>query len=789
MSGEQINNNLKKFKAYIDEAPIGVFVVDREGNYIEVNKEACNMTGYSREELLNLTIKDVTAPETFAEGMEHFNELVETGRSERTFMAKRKDGSLFWEYMLAVKIDDSQYIGFARDITKQIQFEREINYQKTLFNGAIEAFKHSFLLIDIKDYSILLANKASGIKNKESITCHELTHDSEVPCSGDEHPCPVEIIKKTKEPTRVEHIHYDSKGRERLVEVLAYPVFNDDGELIQVIETVFDVTERKKAEKSLTMFRNALDSSGDSIFLISHPSLKILDVNETASYELGYGKEELLNLTPFDIKPYMSESELKKEFDEVINNIKNSNAAGKLKHGRSFETYHQRKDGSEFPVEVSIHLSETKTQESEYLFVASVRNITNRKEADKKLSEYIVETELKNMEIEELYNMLDEEVNKAKHIHKRMLLGDYSEVDSPKEVTLESHFYPAQSLGGDFYNFIKTDNNKFIIYLSDVSGHGLDGTIISVFVKETIESYVTLKPDDICPDKIMHHINRQYRKHNYPDDYFVCVFLAVLDLEKYELSYSSGGMQFSPMAKLGDGKKITLKSQGLPISSAIPKELISFSNEVITLTPGSTILFNTDGISEQVNSDGEAYEKKLNDVFYNYCDYPPELLKNAINKDFMEFNDGSLQGEDDITYVIMQIEPKDRKYYYWEINSSPQGIAEYNSVIFPRIQAYAKNSACFQGLLELVINAIEHGNKFHPDKKVHIEVIIADKYIYASVADEGDGFDWTEKIYCKKELNCEGERGRGIKMTRIMCEGLFYNTKGNKAYLILERYR
>ena len=55
--------SLNKFKSYINNAPYGVFVVDHDGNYLEVNQEACNMTGYSEKELSGINLVDLIALE------------------------------------------------------------------------------------------------------------------------------------------------------------------------------------------------------------------------------------------------------------------------------------------------------------------------------------------------------------------------------------------------------------------------------------------------------------------------------------------------------------------------------------------------------------------------------------------------------------------------------------------------------------------------------------------------------------------------------------------------------
>ena len=64
-----------KYRSYVDHAPIGVFVVDRTGRYIEVNDAACRLTGYAKNELLQMSIGESLAVQSRAPGAEHFRQV------------------------------------------------------------------------------------------------------------------------------------------------------------------------------------------------------------------------------------------------------------------------------------------------------------------------------------------------------------------------------------------------------------------------------------------------------------------------------------------------------------------------------------------------------------------------------------------------------------------------------------------------------------------------------------------------------------------------------------------
>lgn len=142
-----------------------------------------------------------------------------------------------------------------------------LDYYERLFKNVLEAIEHPFYVVNVSDYTVEVANKASGVIKSEKITCHKLTHDEDFPCSGKEHACPMEIIKRTKKAAVVEHIHKDINGRNIYVEVHAYPIFDDDGKLVQMIEYSMDITEKKKIQQQLKEKNKELENY---LYIASH---------------------------------------------------------------------------------------------------------------------------------------------------------------------------------------------------------------------------------------------------------------------------------------------------------------------------------------------------------------------------------------------------------------------------------------------------------------------------------------------------------------------------------------
>lgn len=126
----------------------------------------------------------------------------------------------------------------------------DILQQSGFLQTVLDSLTYPFYVIDANDYTVKMANVAANFGDMAGkVTCYALTHKSSKPCSTIEHPCPLEIIKRTKKPVTVEHVHFDKDGGAGNFEVHAFPIFDSEGNVAQVIEYLLDITERRQAER------------------------------------------------------------------------------------------------------------------------------------------------------------------------------------------------------------------------------------------------------------------------------------------------------------------------------------------------------------------------------------------------------------------------------------------------------------------------------------------------------------------------------------------------------------
>ncbi len=159
-------------------------------------------------------------------------------------------------------------------------------------------------------------------------------------------------------------------GRVTYVSTTKVPLRDRDGRITGIVGISREITARKQSEVSLRLFRTLIERSNDAIEVVDPETGRYIDVNESAYRDLGYSRSEMLGLTVYDVERSLD----RRSIGQVMTDLRNSGS-------RTLEGLHRRKDGSVYPVEVSVSLV---TLDRSYI-VAVVRNIAERKRTDEVL--------------------------------------------------------------------------------------------------------------------------------------------------------------------------------------------------------------------------------------------------------------------------------------------------------------------------------------------------------------------------------------------------------------------
>jgi PAS domain S-box-containing protein len=132
------------FQAFLNTSMDGLLIIDSQGRLREVNPAYCKLTGYSREELLTMSIPDIQAEEASAETQKHIEEIMASGKARFETAHRRKDGSIVEVEVSAtfLKIENERFLlSFIRDLTEAKEAEKELhrNYDtQSIINSLLQ---------------------------------------------------------------------------------------------------------------------------------------------------------------------------------------------------------------------------------------------------------------------------------------------------------------------------------------------------------------------------------------------------------------------------------------------------------------------------------------------------------------------------------------------------------------------------------------------------------------------------------------------------------------------------
>ena len=186
------------------------------------------------------------------------------------------------------------------------------------------------------------------------------------------------------------------------------------------------------------------------------------------------------------------------------------------------------------------------------------------------------------------------ETKMAKTIQRSILPPDgvYWDV-----AALSSLYLPADDLGGDFYDLLKLNDDEYLFYIADVSGHGIQTALLTVFMRERVRT--NLSAAAIGPAELLANLVKDYLALEAANMMYVTMVVCKYRKSSRELLVSNAGHNCFPLIIRENGRSENVPTRGLPISALAEGE--EYAEEVVSLKPGDRIILFTDGIVEEVD--------------------------------------------------------------------------------------------------------------------------------------------------------------------------------------------
>ena len=141
---QKIKESEDKFRTITENSADPIFITDKNGKYIYVNKQAVDLLGYSKKELLTFTLADISPKNRIDEYFQIFQQLFTTGSSYSEIELVKKDGSYAETDLNAVLLPNGWIYGSCRDISERKQLENELIHAKEKAEES-DRLKTSFL--------------------------------------------------------------------------------------------------------------------------------------------------------------------------------------------------------------------------------------------------------------------------------------------------------------------------------------------------------------------------------------------------------------------------------------------------------------------------------------------------------------------------------------------------------------------------------------------------------------------------------------------------------------------
>ncbi len=377
--------------------------------------------------------------------------------------------------------------------------------------------------------------------------------------------------------------------------------------------------EAKRAlQESELRYRLLWETSPDAVVLMD-TQCRIHFANPAVKEVFGFAPEEIIGRSLALLQP------------ERVRALHQAGIERYLRTGikklnwRATETMGLRKDGAEIPIEVSFT---DMTLHGERHFVGFIRDITERKRAEKELRES------------------KEQFRVAREIQQRLFPKNPPALPG-FDIAGASH--PAEATGGDYFDYLPMLNDRWGFIVGDVTGHGVGPALLMAETRAYLR-VLTGRREDV--GEILNRANAVLAE-DVGTERFVTMLFARLDPRTRAWVYASAGHPTGFVLDAHGKVKTTLPRTGVPLGIRTDTHYVA-SGELI-LAPGDLVLLLTDGIEESMSPDNQVFgEERLLQVVRAHRRQPAQQIVEALYQAVREFvRDGPQI--DDVTAIVIKV--------------------------------------------------------------------------------------------------------------------------------------
>ena len=240
---------------------------------------------------------------------------------------------------------------------------------------------------------------------------------------------------------------------------------------------------------------------------------------------------------------------------------------------------------------------------------------------------------------------IDTELETARQIQSSILPARVPDIEN---LRIAASYQPMTAVAGDFYQFIRPDNNHLGILVADVSGHGIPAALISSMIKVAMQS-VAAHADD--PTQVLSGLNRILSSE--APGQFASAAYVWIDTENRNALYSAAGHPPLLRWRNTSDKMQRIESNGLLFGVEPDSDYPVCS---VPLRPSDRLLLYTDGVTETQNAAGEEFgDRQLERIVReNRLRPAPDLLRQVLSE-LQRWRPAAVNQQDDITLIVVDV--------------------------------------------------------------------------------------------------------------------------------------
>ena len=226
---------------------------------------------------------------------------------------------------------------------------------------------------------------------------------------------------------------------------------------------------------------------------------------------------------------------------------------------------------------------------------------------------------------------LRKEIELAKEVQSMLIPSELPDTD---RFSLASIYKPHFNIGGDYFDYIRINENQFVICIADISGKGVAAALLMSNIQATIRNLVQNETELV---ELIQHLNSRVFELT-KSDKFLTFFIAKFCLKEKTINYINAG-HFPPVFHF-NGKTVLLR-KGCTIIGAF-EELNEIEEGVIKMEKEALLLTFTDGLTDLQNIKGNYYdEEKLKDFVFRHKDLSVQEFNDKLLGEITTFSKGN----------------------------------------------------------------------------------------------------------------------------------------------------